>query len=150
MQIYHQNKFLKVELLHKKICVFFKLYFIVCALTVVQIFTLCPNSPSSSPTSGNPLTIVHVHGSCMYVPWLLYSLCCALHPHDYSVTTNLYFLISSPFSPISPTTLPTDNHQNILCILRTILCGLIITGLYNPGNTMVLYPQCVTALYKIK
>ena len=34
-----------------------------------------------------PHTIVHVHRSCIYVLWLLYFLCCTLHPHNYSVTS---------------------------------------------------------------
>ena len=34
--------------------------------------------------------------------YCLYSLYCTLHPHGYSVTTNLYFLIPLPFSPSPP------------------------------------------------
>ena len=39
------------------------------------------------------------------VNWL-YFLCCTLHPHDYFVTTNLYFSVPSPFSPSPSTSLP--------------------------------------------
>ena len=38
-----------------------------------------------------------------YYSYWLYSLYCTVHPHDYFVTTNLHFLIPSPFSP-SPST----------------------------------------------
>ena len=33
-----------------------------------------------------------------------------LHPHDYSVTTYLYFLIPSPLHPFSPFPLSSGNH----------------------------------------
>ena len=39
-----------------------------------------------------------------------------LYHHESSVATNLYFLILSPFPPIPPTTLPSGNHQNVVCI----------------------------------
>ena len=50
------------------------------------------------------------------VLWLLYSLCCTLHPHGYSVTTNWQFFIALPFSPILPTSLPSGNHRNVVCV----------------------------------
>ena len=66
--------------------------FIVYAITVVPNFPLCP--PPLRPThtpSDNPHAAVHIHGSYIHVHWLLYSLCCPLHPHGYSVTTNSFF-----------------------------------------------------------
>ena len=43
-----------------------------------------------------------------------------LHPRDYSVTTNLYFSIPSPFSPSSTCPLPSDIHQSVLCIYESV------------------------------
>ena len=40
-----------------------------------------------------------------------------LRPCDYFVTTNLCFLISSPFHP---TPLPSDNHQFSLCVFEFV------------------------------
>ena len=83
--------------------------------TVVPV--LSPLTPSTQPPntpSDNPYTIVH--GPCMYVLWLLCSLCFTLHPYDYSVTTNLYFLIPSPFPPSPPTPSPLAvTNQSRLC-----------------------------------
>ena len=96
-----------------KSCILFML------LTVVPV--LSPLTPSTQPLntpSDNPHTIVH--GPCMYVLWLLCSLCFTLHPYDYSVTTNLYFLIPSPFSPILLTLLLSGYHQNVLCIYDSV------------------------------
>ena len=42
-----------------------------------------------------------------------------LYPCDYSVTTNLYFLIPSPFSASPPTSRPSGNHQSVLCIYES-------------------------------
>ena len=66
-------------------------------LHLSQRVLLCPPPSSPLTISGNPHTIVYVHGSRKYVLWLLYSLCCTLHPHDHYVTTVQYFLIPSPF-----------------------------------------------------
>ena len=100
------------------ISLFYIYYLLKLSFTVYAItYYNCPNffsfaPPPNLPTpSGNPHTIVHVHGSCIYILWLLYSLCCTLHPHDYSVTTNVYFLINSPIPKIP---LLSGNHQNIL------------------------------------
>ena len=49
------------------IYLFFKLYFIYYAITVVLIFLPLPRLHPSPPThSHNPHTIVHVHGSCIH------------------------------------------------------------------------------------
>ena len=99
---------------------FFKLCFIVYAITVV------PNFPSFSLSTQHPHSL-RQSSNCCPCPWVmhvcslvLYSLCCTLHPHDYSLTTNLYFLIPSPFSPILPTPFPCGNHQNILCLCDSV------------------------------
>ena len=70
-------------------------------LCYYSCFTFLPFSISNHPLplSGNPHTIVHVYGSCTYFLQLPYSPCCTLHPHHYSVTTNLYSLIPLPFRP---------------------------------------------------
>ena len=43
-----------------------------------------------------------------------------IHTPDYSVTTNLYFLIHSPFIPSSSTLIPSGNHQKVLCIYESV------------------------------
>ena len=57
----------------------------------------------------------------------LYSLCCSLNPHSYSVSTSLYFSIPSPFLLSPPTVLPSGNHQSILSIYESS------TVIVNPG-----------------
>ena len=94
---------------------------------------ICPNPPlpplrpDPSTPSGNPHTIFQVHAWVMHmILWLRYSLCCCLHLHDYSITTNLYSLIPSPFLPIPPTSFSSGNHQNILCIYDYVLFCLFV------------------------
>ena len=78
----------------------FKLYFIDYAITVLLIFPLCPPLHPAPPTpSGNPHTIVHAHGSCVQVLWLLHFLYCTFHSCGCSVTTYLYSLSPSPLHP---------------------------------------------------
>ena len=91
-------------------------------------FSLFAPLHSATPTlSGNPPTIVHVHGSfihihgsCIHVLWLLHFLYYTLHPHSYSVTTYLYtclyFLIPSPLHPSHHKPLSSGKHQNVLHI----------------------------------
>ena len=40
-----------------------------------------------------------IHNKIGHILWLLYSLCCILHPHEYPVTISFYFLIPSLFRP---------------------------------------------------
>ena len=61
---------------------------------------------STSPDISGPTW----HHSQLLQYYQLRSLCCTLHPHDYSVTTNLYFLIPSPFSPVPQ---PSSHLSNI-------------------------------------
>ena len=77
---------------------------------------LAPHTPSLSQFFP-PLFMSMGH---VYVIWLLHFLYCTLHPHDYSVTTYLYFLIPSPLYPFPHSPLPSGNHQNILCIHDSI------------------------------
>ena len=100
----------------------FKLYFTVYAITVVPIFPLCTPPPRPLP----PLPQVILTplstsmGLAIYILWLLYSLCWTLYPHDCSVTSNLYFLIPSPFFAHPPTSTPIRqpskcSHQFCFC-----------------------------------
>ena len=68
--------------------------------------------PELPTPSGHSHTIVHVHGSCIQVLWLLHFLYCTLHPHGYSATIHLYFLIPSPLHPFPYTLLLSGNPQN--------------------------------------
>ena len=49
------------------------------------------------------INLVPIWHHMYLLDYCLYYLCCTLHSHDYSVTTNLYFLIPLPFSPSSQT-----------------------------------------------
>ena len=99
---------------------FFKLYFIDYAITVVPYLPLCtPYSLSQSPYCCSCPWVMRI-GS-----WLLHFLYCTLHLHGYSVTTYLYFLISSPLHPFSLTPLPSGNHQNAFCIHDSVSVLLI-------------------------
>ena len=75
-----------------------------------QVLPLCPLHPEPSTCSGNPCIIVHVHGLCISVVSLLYFLCYASYPHDYSVTTSLYFffliVVQVQLSPFTPHCFP--------------------------------------------
>ena len=104
-------------------CVFFLIiFYYLCYYSCPNFFPFVPLYPTPSD---NPHTIVHVHGSCIFVLWLLYSLCYTLHSHEYSVTTNLYFLIPSPSSPITTIPLPSSIHRNVLCIYESISVLLV-------------------------
>ena len=88
--------------------IFYRLFYYTC----LSIFPFSPLHPAPSTPSGNPPTIVHVHGSCVQVLWQLHFLHCTLHPHSCSITTSLYFLIPSPLHPLPNTPLPFGNYQN--------------------------------------
>ena len=77
----------------------FKLHFIDYAITLVLIFPLL-HAPPSTPYSfrqspHNCSCPWDKHISVLAVPFLY----CTLHPHGYSVTTYLCFLIPSPLHP---------------------------------------------------
>ena len=99
---------------------FFQLYFIDHAVTVVPILPLVPLHFNTPHSLMQPQMIVHVHGSCIKVLRLLHFLYCTLHPHGYSVMTYLYFLIPSalhPFSPILLAHLATIKMLSVSMIL---------------------------------
>ena len=73
-----------------------------------------PYSLSSPNTSGTHLA------PCIVITILLTILPMLLYTCDYFVTTNLSFLIPSPFLPSLPTSLPFDNHQSFLCIYEYV------------------------------
>ena len=100
----------------------FKFYFIDYAITVVLTFPTLPH---------NPHTTVHVHGSCIWVLWLLHCLYCTCHPHGDSVTTYLYFLIPSPLHPFPYSPLPSDNHQNTLHIHDSVCSSSLISLVFR-------------------
>ena len=123
----HQKNVLEVINVNKTCCIYkcrwyfsLKVYIIGYAITVVPIFPTLPPSIYPPNSLRQPHTIVNVSGSCICVLWLLYFLCCNLPPHDYSVTTNVYFLIPSVFPAIPLTPVPCGNHQNILCVYDSV------------------------------
>ena len=107
---------------------FLKLPFIDDAITVVPVFHLCPIPPSI------PHSFRHFlhHRSCQRVkhtsslttPFPVYTL----HPHAYSVTTYLYFLILSPLHPFPQTASHWQPskciHDSVSVLLVHLLCFL--------------------------
>ena len=103
------------------------LFYGLCYYTCPSFSPFVPLHPASPTPSGNPH--LHVHGSCMYVLWLLHFLYCILHP--YSVTTYLYFLIPSPLHSFPHTPLPSHNcqyslrfHDSISVLFVCLVCFL--------------------------
>ena len=74
------------------------------SLNNILLFMLLPfpNFPPLPPSTQTPapwaiptpLSMSMGH-ACIYVLWLLSSLSCPLHPHDYSLTLNLYFFLKN-------------------------------------------------------
>ena len=84
-------------------------------LELSQFFSpLLPSTQTAPHSLRQPLLSMSVGRAYMFFG--LSFLCCTSHSRDYSVTTNLYFSIPSPFLPIPPTPLPHGNCQNVLCI----------------------------------
>nr|KAF6450420.1 hypothetical protein HJG59_008314 [Molossus molossus] len=91
---------------------------------------LTPSSPFPSPPPAFPHTVVCVHWLCIYTykffglflptPKLTFFL------RFVSLTTNLYFLIPLPFSPIPPTRLSSGNQQNFSVSIKMFLFCLFI------------------------
>ena len=119
---------------------FFVFYILlVMLLQSSQFFLLCLPLLSTPTPSGNPHTIVHVHGSCIQVLWLLHLLFSTVHPHGDSVTTYLYFLIPSPLHPFLHTPFPSGNHQNALCIHDCVSMLLVCCSFFQIQLLIVLY-----------
>ena len=104
---------------------FFKLYFIDYAIRIVLTF---PPLSLSSQHPSFPQATPH-HCSC---PWVIRIsslatpfLHCTLHPHGYSVTTYLYFLIPSPLHPLPHVPFPSGNHHNALRIHDSVSVLLV-------------------------
>ena len=96
-------------------------------IVVEHLYKLQSDPPNNSST---PLA--------RYIFYWLYSLCCTLHPLDYSGTANLYFSILLPFSGRPPNLLPSGNHQFLLCICESasasslhLFCSLDSTCKWN-------------------
>ena len=112
---------------HKTPLVFFKYIFLIMLLELSQFSPLVPFHLAS------PHSLRQSPYHCPYSwVWLLYFECCTLHPHNYSVTTNLYFLILSPFSPIPLTPLPPGNCPNVPCICESVSVLLVYFVFWIP------------------
>nr|KAF6318680.1 hypothetical protein mPipKuh1_008662 [Pipistrellus kuhlii] len=61
-----------------------------------------------------PVSTCHHPWSSPY--YWLYSLSWTLHPHDSSVSADLYLSVPSPVSASPPNPLPFVNHWSVLCI----------------------------------
>ena len=86
---------------------------------------LHPAAPPLPQAIFTPLSL-SIDYACMFFGYLF--LCCILHPHDYSLITNLYHSIPSLLLPNFPTSLPSGNHQNSLCIYDSI--SVLLVGLF--------------------
>ena len=76
---------------------------------------------------GDPPISLAPTWSCTVITILwLYCLCCTLHPHDCLVTTDLYFLIPSPFH-LAPQTLSHRTTIHLFSVSMSLfLCCLFI------------------------
>ena len=123
-----------------------KLYFIKYAITVVLIFPPVPLlHPALLTPSGNPSTVVHVHGSWISVLWPLHFLYCTVPPHGSSVTTDLCFLIPSPLHSFSHTSLPPGNHQNALRIYDSV--SVLLVCVVSFLDSIIRYVFMATLLF---
>ena len=86
-------------------------------LVIRHLYNLWSAHPNKSSTHLTPYIVITI---LLTIFPMLY-----FNPHDHSVTTNLYFSIPSPLSPISPTPLPSGNCQNVLCIYDSALVLLV-------------------------
>ena len=94
---------------------FFTVFYGLCYYNSPQIFP-CPLPPPPAPSGiCTPLSMFMGHG---YVLWLLYFICYTSHPHNYSVTTNFYFL----FLHLLQTSL-THSH---LATIKTFSVSMIL------------------------
>ena len=99
--------------------IYFNYILLIILLQLSQFFPLCPPPPSPTPTLQaipTPLSM-SMHDAYIFFGYSM-SYACTLHPPDYSVTTNLYFLI--PFFAQPPILLPPGNHRNVPCIYDSI------------------------------
>ena len=109
--------------IHSFTYVFINYILLIMLLQWSQFFPLCA-CPSNNPHySGNPHSIVHIHGPCVYILWLLHFLYYTLHPHGYSVTNNLYFLIPSPLHPFPH----TPSH---LAAIKMLFVSMILSPFF--------------------
>ena len=124
----YKAKYICYLALHRKS--FFNYILLIMLLQLFHFFPFAPLQLAPPTVSGNPHAIVHVHGSCVQVLWLLHFLYCILHLHGYSVTTNLYFLIPSPLHPFppAPSHLATMKHfpriHDSVSVLVHLVCFL--------------------------
>ena len=87
-----------------------------------------PTLPRAIPT---PLFVSTDHTYNVFGYSISYTM--FLHPHCYSVTTYLYFLISSPL--ISPQPLPFGNLQNVLHIHHSV--SVLVCLVYFLTQTLI-------------
>ena len=98
-------------------------------LNYILCYYSCPNFPPVAPpillptSSGDPHTVVHVHGSCAYI-YILFPVLYFTSPWLFC---NLQFVLLNPFTFFCPTCnpLPLDNHQIILCIYDSVSVLLV-------------------------
>ena len=109
----------------------FNYILLIMLLHLSWFFPLCPLS-TQQPTLPQAIPpVLFMSMGPGYVFWPLHFLYCTLHPHGYSVTTYLYFLILSPLYPFPYSPLPSGSHQNALCIhvsvsvLFCLVCFLV-------------------------
>ena len=89
--------------------------------------------PLSAPLCPAPSCSLRQSPHCYVRPWVMHMCPLATlfpvltsHPLDYSVTTDLYFLIPAFFSPISLTPFPSGNHQNVISMILFLFYVFIL------------------------
>ena len=98
--------------------IFFKLnYILLFMLLHLSQFFPCLPPLLQTPLPPLPEAVTTLLSMFMHVLWLLHSLLQYLHPHEFSVTTNLYYLIPSPFLPILPLHLASIKTLSVSMIL---------------------------------
>ena len=117
-----------------------KFYFIIYAITVGPYVSPLSSSTQPPTPSGNPHTVVQVHGSP--------HICSldTLFPMLYFTFTwlfcNYLFVFLHPLtsSPITPHPLTPGNHQNILCIYDSVSLLLVYFVFLDSVVDMYLLP----------
>ena len=96
-------------------------FFIDNAVTVVPIFSpLLPSTQQPPLPPVIPLPLFTSMGPACKFFGNSISYAYSRHPPAYSVPTNVYFLVPSPFPPFPQMPLPTAHHPNVLPICDSV------------------------------
>ena len=114
-------------------------------LRLSQFFPVCLPLLSTHLPSSNapPPAPVHVHGSCIYVLWLLHFLYYSRHPPI--LYLSIMFLAPSSFSPFSPSSLPVDNppselhmYDSVPVLVVCLICFCFLDSIVDSCEFVVI------------